>query len=156
MHDRIRHFLRFISVWALLFGALSSSRLTWLRRYYELSRSGRQIEATITAKREHLAIAYSFTLGGQFFENVSRTAISTVPSARDIEVGDRLQAYYLPRNPTINALGEPRELFDEEMYTVCNFAWFSAIGLLLISAKIRIFPRKSYLGISHQKVTAWI
>ena len=107
-------FLRWFTLWVLLligFGAETGGRC-W--DYYRLKTKGISTQGVVKEKKPHGQIGYSFNVQGHGYEGTGRTGANTAPF-EEMAKGDAVTIYYLPGSPSVNCLGDPAELYSNDL-----------------------------------------
>jgi hypothetical protein len=112
--DRVVRYLTYLAAWLGLALIVVTFTARDLFSYYRLRRNGILVEGVAVARAPHDQVKYSFQAGGSEYQSVGMTGFGTPPSER-ISIGDRLPVYYLPKDPKVNCLGSPREIFSNEL-----------------------------------------
>jgi hypothetical protein len=64
-----------------------------------------------------MEIEYTFTVNGQYYTNMAAAA-DPISSFEHISPGDTVTVYFLKNSPSVNCLGNPKYLFDNELTPV--------------------------------------
>lgn len=116
-------------VWLLSLALIGALDIAWLRAPLALSfrllRSGRTIAGVVTklGPQAHSRVWYSYTVGSSTYEGAQ--------SGSQAKVGDPVIVHYLPSDPTISTLKDPREVLQSFLYFMLGgacagatmFAW---------------------------------
>ena len=109
-----------------------------LPTYYRLATEGIAIEATVEAKEpeNHQFVQYSYQTGTETFHQKGTTG-SGNPSFEEITIGEKVLVFYLPKEPVISCLGNPKERFKSELMIVilASLGGTSLILLLIYQIK---------------------
>lgn len=126
--------LKWLLLWLLLFVTIGTiGRQPWMK-YYRLSRQGAEVQGIAGSRKPNLQVAYSFVVNGHPYEGTGRAK----PSGREISTGDEVLVHYLPENPKVSCLGDPRKLFETELPTlaISDFLFSTIlVGLVAIGMK---------------------
>ncbi len=108
-------------------------------RYWKLDRYGQTIEAKVTSVEpmNHNRVRFAYTVGNETF-----TGSGSISDAHVIplEPGAILNIHYLPAQPAVSCLGDPRALFDNEVA-------FALTGGIMLALMIVFVLRNSGFAI---------
>ena len=124
----MRSILIFVLISASVWLALSHFGPT--DTYEELVRTGVVAQAVVVKLdcENHGSFVYAFDAGGQRFQSRDR-ASSAGTQCSNIQVGSKLDVYYVPANPSLSSAGAPKsELRNERT--------FNAMASLLVPGVI--------------------
>jgi hypothetical protein len=82
--------------------------------YYRLRKNGVLIEGIAHEARPHGQISYSFTINRNTYWGVGRIGVGIVP-IEEIAQRHTVPIFYLPSSPTVNCLGNPGELYSNDI-----------------------------------------
>lgn len=129
--------LKWLVVWLLVFAAIALiGRQPWMN-YYRLSQRGATVTGIARASKPDLKVEYSFELNGRSYVGLGRRQIN----GSEISPGSQVLVHYLPDNPNVSCLGDPKKLFKtESLVFLASDLVFSAIivGLLAFQARRRV------------------
>ena len=113
----VNSLLRWLGLWFLLAAIFAFSTGREALMYYRLSKHGVAAQGVARERLPHRQIGYSFDVSGRDYHGVGMTGMGA-PWFEQISLGDRLPVYYLPNAPESNCLGDPEQLFSNEIGAV--------------------------------------
>ena len=112
--------MRMTLAYVILAAAVSALLLNAGRffEYRELIASGTQVLGEVVQQdcQNHDSFVYRFEASGQSFQNRGLTGAIKPCSA--LRPGDRVNVYYLPREPSVSTSANPRDLLQNEEESV--------------------------------------
>ena len=95
------------------------------KKYYDLANHGFEKEGWITAKEpgNHMSVRYSYTVNSQTFNGLE----SIGNSINSLNVGDKVRVFYIPNDPAIGCLCNPKDKLKTETVTILLAALTSAL-----------------------------
>jgi hypothetical protein len=128
--------LKWFLLWLVLALGIAFSTGRRCLEYYQLSRSGILTQGVVREFEPHQQLKYVFTANGVTYSGIGRTGIGVPPFA-EIAIGDAVPVYYLQNSPSVNALGNPRELYMNDLPLVLLVSLLFP-SLILIVLRIRL------------------
>ena len=102
------------ALWLMLVIAIGASPGKRVLQYRRLSHNGVTLHGIARGRAPHQQIEYSYEINGQTYQGVGRTGIGS-PSLYEISIGDKVSVYFLPDAPEISCLGDPAELYSNDL-----------------------------------------
>ena len=101
-------------LWLLLTIAIGSLAGRRCFDYYRLSKHGILVEGIVHESKPHGQISYSFIANGSTYWGIGRIGAGIVP-IDEIAKKHAVPIFYLPASPEINCLGNPWDLYSNDI-----------------------------------------
>jgi hypothetical protein len=114
------------------------ARLDW-PTYRKLQAQGIQGEGIVTGKgiAGPLKVSYTFAADGRLHSGVGRGGYGN-PEFPDLTVGDKVLLFYLPQDPEVSVLGDPKEhLRDQNRVLVLMAAFVPLVMVVLVRRELK-------------------
>ena len=113
--------------------------LAHCNRDFKLMRSGKTIKAYVQLLEptNHQFVHYSYTVDTIKYHGIGRADFGN-PSFEELSVGMELIAYYLPSDPSDSCLGNPRDIFRDNL----RFLVLIILLFLLFTTAFFVLPLK--------------
>jgi hypothetical protein len=121
-------------VWLLLVIAIGWHPGKLVLHYRRLSKNGVLIKGIARGQRPHQELEYSYEVNGRTYQGVGRT---DTPPLYEIAVGGEIPVHYLPDEPEISCLGDPAELYLNDLFPTLGVS-FLFPTLIVLALAIRI------------------
>ena len=125
-------YVGYLCIWlvlVLIFAAVVGKRV---EEYYRLDTRGVVAEGNAISQENHMQIRYSFKVDNKEYVGVGRTGVGT-PRWKQVRAGNVLVVHYLPERPDINCIGDPHQLFSDDLISavVVTLAFPTAVTALI-------------------------
>lgn len=107
--------------------------------YRQLTREGKATTGWVTAKglNGQRRVNYSFAADGRVYSGLGRAGFGT-PEFNQLNPGDEVLIFYLPRTPEVSELGDPKEhLRQQNRVLAFAFTFIGIAAFLVIRREIR-------------------
>ena len=136
-------YVGYLCIWlvlVLIFAAVVGKRV---EEYYRLDTRGVVAEGNAISQENHMQIRYSFKVDNKEYVGVGRTGVDT-PRWKQVRAGNVLVVHYLPERPDINCIGDPHQLFSDDLISavVVTLA-FPTAGTALIALRLPVRRRRT-------------
>lgn len=136
--DRLGGWRRILVI--ALAAALASivARQDW-PRYSRLKAQGVGTDGWVTAKglNGRGKVNYSFNVADRLYSGVGRSGYGN-PEFDELSAGDKVIVFYLPKDPDVSVLGDPKEhLRDQNLVIVFCLALFTPVLVWALSRELK-------------------
>lgn len=112
------------------------------RTFYKLSHRGVATQGTVSRlePENHRTVYYEYEVGERSYSSADQGGAGAgIPDFERLTVGDAVQVYYLPEQPSVSCLGNPHSLLANELIPL---GLMIVIGpLFVIVANAARYPR---------------
>ena len=118
----------------------------------ELANSGVLATGTVASKSFHGQVRYSFKVHDVTYSGSAVADKGGLPKYEFLNPGDRIEIYYLERNPAVNTAGVAREVFDDEFNFRLALVGLASLATVLLYVQAALFPRRVVFGLPVWKI----
>ncbi len=135
-----------LPLWGLILLIFGAAELSfWLNNaarwpdYKKLAQHGRATTGWVTAKglNKSRKINYSFAVDGRIYSGLGRAGFGS-PEFEDLNKGDEVLIFYLPKKPGVSVLGDPQShLRQQNRLLAFVFTFIAIFAFLIIRREIK-------------------
>jgi hypothetical protein len=127
-------------LWLLLAIAYATMTSGYCRNYYRLNKYGVATTGVAREQKPHEQLVYLFEVKKHTYKGLGRNDVGP-PSFLHLWIGDTVPVYYLPEAPEVNCLGDPKQLYSDELsYVITGSLIFSSMIVAAIAFRLRHKP----------------